>query len=246
MARKIFVTSGKGGVGKSTITALLGEALADLNQKTLIIELDFGLRSLDIILGLQDKVIFDLNDVLMSKCNIDKAIVTYENNNNLKLISASLDYLDTYYYNEKNIMKLLEKIEDNYDYILLDSPAGVGKGFKEVLNLIDEALIVVTPDLVCVRDACKISQILSEYNIHNQRLVINKVKNKFKKLKILPDLDYVIDGVGVQLISVIPDNIDIMKSTAKGVPLIKGTLPFKLFDALGRRILGENVPLLIK
>lgn len=244
MAKKIFITSGKGGVGKSAITALLGGALAKLGQKILIIELDFGLRSLDIILGMQDKVVFDLSDVLIGRCNVNKAIIECEYEHNLKLISAPLDCLTTY--NKENIKKLFSEIDNLYDYILIDSPAGLGKSFREILELIDSALIVVTPDLVCVRDAAKVSEILSDFGVNNQRLIINKVKNKFIKLDVLPDLDYVIDMVGVQLISVIPDDIDIMKNTAKGLPLNKNTISFKIFNALSKRILGEDIPLLVK
>ena len=243
MAKKILVTSGKGGVGKSTVTALLGASLANLKKETIIIELDFGLRSLDIILGVQDNVIFDLGDVLKSECELDEAILTCEYAPKLKLISASLDSVITY--NKINLKNLIDELDKKYEYILIDSPAGLSENINEILSLIDEALIVVTPDLVCVRDGCKVSEILCDFGVKNQRLVINKVKNKFIKLDILPDLDYVIDRVGVQLIAVIPEGIDIMKVTAKGTALSKDCQSFKVFNNFGRRILGETVPLLI-
>ena len=122
---------------------------------------------------------------------------------------------------QENLAQILDELDDKYDYILIDSPAGVGTSFREVLSLIDNALIVVTPDLICVRDACSVSQILLDYGVQDQKLIINKVKNKFTKLDILPDLDYVIDQVGVQLISVILEDIDIMKFTLKGLMLPK-------------------------
>ena len=244
MAEKIFVTSGKGGVGKSTICALLGATLARLDKKTLIIELDFGLRSLDVMLGVSDKTVFDLSDVLMSRCEINKEIVSCEYEPRLKLISAPLDSFLSY--NKESLKKLLDKIDGEYDYILIDSPAGAGLSFREAISLVDSALIVVTPDLVCVRDARKVSDILLDFGVTNQRLIINKVKNKFMKLDILTDLDYVIDAVGVQLISVIPENIEIFQKTLVGSSLIKESVSFKVFENLAKRILGQEIPLIIK
>ncbi len=244
MAIKTFITSGKGGVGKSTVTALLGVSLAKLEKKVLIIELDFGLRSLDITLGLQDKTIFDLHDILISRCDFEKAVLTCEYVPNLDLISAASDYSASY--NKDSLKQLLEEIDERYDYILIDSPAGVGQGFREVLELVDEALIVITPDIICVRDACKVSQILLDRGIENQKIVINKLKNKFSKLDILPDLDYIIDSVGVQLISVIPEDIDVVKFASKGLELPKDSEISKIFNNLAQRILGNDVPLMIK
>lgn len=244
MAIKTFITSGKGGVGKSTITALLGVGLTKLNKRVLIIELDIGLKSLDVILGVENKVLFDLKDILLGRCNIDKAILSCEYAPNLKLITAPLDCFMSY--NKENLAQILDELDDKYDYILIDSPAGVGTSFREVLSLIDNALIVVTPDLICVRDACSVSQILLDYGVQDQKLIINKVKNKFTKLDILPDLDYVIDQVGVQLISVILEDIDIMKFTLKGLMLPKDSQAMKFFDNLAKRILGQEVPLMVK
>lgn len=244
MANKIFITSGKGGVGKSTICALLGVALTRLNKKTLIIEMDFGLRSLDVMLGVDDKTVFDLSDVLMSRCEIDKAIIDCKYELELKLISAPLDSFLSY--NKESLKNLFDKIDDNYDYILIDSPAGLGQSFRDAIGLVDSALIVVTPDIVCVRDGRKVSDILLNFGITDQRLVINKVKNKFTKLDILPDLDYVIDAVGVQLISVIPESIEIFQKTLVGADLGKESSNFKIFDNLAKRIMGKSVSLMIR
>lgn len=244
MSQKIFITSGKGGVGKSTVTALLGAALAYLGNKVLLIELDFGLRSLDIILGVQDKAIFDLNDVLVGKCSIGKATVTCEYLPELKLISASVDYFITF--SEDDLKNLFEQISSEYDYILIDSPAGIGSSFRTALRLVDRALIVVTPDPIAVRDACKVSQILCDHGLTEQRLVINKVKDKYAKLDILPDLDFVIDGVGVGLIAVVPDDVSIVKATSKGERLNKDSMVWKVFNSLAKRVMGEYIALNIK
>lgn len=244
MSEKIFITSGKGGVGKSTVTALLGVALASLGNKVLLIELDLGLRSLDIILGVQDKAIFDLNDVLESRCSINKATVICEYSPNLNLISASLNSFVTF--DENDLRSLFDSISSGYDYILIDSPAGIGSSFRTALRLIDRSLIVVTPDPVAIRDACKVSQILCDYGVTDQRLVINKVKDKYTKLNILPDLDFVIDGVGVRLIAVVPDDVNIVKATSKGEGLPKDTVAYKVFNSLAKRVIGKYVPLNIK
>lgn len=244
MAIKTFITSGKGGVGKSTIAALLGVALSEMGKETLIVELDCGLRSIDVMLGLQDKAIFDLSDILTYKCDVDKATLTCEYAPKLKLISASLDCFVSY--NQDDLKILFDKINDRYDYILIDSPAGLGKWFRESLKFVDNALVVVTPDPICVRDACKVSQILYDNGVENQDLIINKVKSKFTKLEILPDLDCVIDMVGVKLISVIPDDINIMKFTFKGLRLPIDSIASKIFSNLCNRMLGKNIPLLIK
>lgn len=251
MPVKIFVTSGKGGVGKSTVTALLGFSLAKLGKKVLIVELDFGLRSLDVILGLQDRTIFDLHDVLISRCDFEKAVLTCDYEPNLDLISASLDSCASY--DKNSLKKFFDKLDQNpennlykkYDYILIDSPAGIGQGFQEVLGLIDEALIVVTPDVVCVRDACKVSQILSEKQVENQKLVINKLKPDFAKLDMLPHLDYIIDSVGIPLVSVIAEDINISKFSSKGLKLPKNSQTLKIFERFAQRLLGQDIPLLI-
>ena len=244
MAIKTIITSGKGGVGKSTVTALLGAWLGDLGKKVIIIEWDFGLRALDIILGVQENTVFDLNDVLTGRCSLDKAIIKCSNYNNLSLISSPLS--EFYYINEGHLKQLFNGLSGKYDHILIDSPAGIGPDFRATLNIVDKAILIATTDPVCIRDGCRVSQILEDHGVLEQRLVINKVNSKGIKKGIFPDLDEVIDGIGVKLIAVIPNDDDILKYTATGKKLNKGSKSNKIFKNLAGRFIGYNIPLYIK
>lgn len=243
MAQTILVTSGKGGVGKSSSCVFLGYALARQHKRVLIIELDAGLRGLDIMLGVADKTVYDMGDILLGRCDPYDAVVSSDYQTNLSLLPAPGDHWEEL--SQADIVWLVKAISAYYDYILLDSPAGFGKGFRIGVTVADRAILVVTPDPVCVRDGFLASGLLEKRGICDQRLLINRVKQQYTRLELLPDLDSVIDQTGVQLIGVVPDDIWIMRAGAKGVPLPPGCRAFQAYENTGKRILGQYCPLTI-
>ncbi len=243
MGKIIVITSGKGGVGKSTASALLGYGLQKSGKKTIIIELDVGLRSLDIMLGLENDIGYDLSDILSGECEPYKAIRTSETLGGLQFIPAPA--LVSSRVDHERFVALCMALKKNYDYVLVDSPAGIGELFKIALRASDEALIVTTPDMVCMRDAANVSQIIEAEGIKEQRLIINKLnKNAFKKANIR-DLDEVIDTVGVRLIGVVEQDSQVLDLAAAGKLPRKESEALQEFVNIAQRLTGKETPLAV-
>ena len=243
MSQIIAVTAGKGGTGKSTTSANVASGLAALGKKTLVVELDFGLRCLDIMLGIKDKVKHDIGEYLEGKIDILTATTKVDRVDNLYLVCATRNpFMDI---NPEKIMGVCEEMRKHFDYIIIDT-AGVGSSVFSVIKAAELILMVTTPDTVCVRDGAILSDFLYVKNCTNQRLVINKVSPNFKDEEILYDLDEVMDSVGIPLIGVVPEDQNIKICGAKGQPLPTTCGGYKAYSAIARRILGEDVPLTIK
>jgi len=238
-----MVTSGKGGAGKSTSAACLSAALAGLGKKVLLIELDMGLRGLDILLQVQNKVIYDIMDLFAGRCDTEQAVIPVEFIPGLFLLSASVNP-ETSFSNE-DFSRLCQSFSLGYDHILIDTPAGLGKGFLSAAEAADAALLVVTPDPVCVRDAAFVSVMLEKAGMAKQRLLINRVSSDFAKNKVVPDLDSVIDLVGVQLIGVIPESRHIYGLCLRGGLLPSDSSAAKAFRATALRLCGQEADLVI-
>ena len=225
MSQIIAVTAGKGGTGKSTTSANVATALAALGKKTLVVELDFGLRCLDIMLGIKDKVKHDIGEYLEGKIDILTATTKVDRVDNLYLVCATRNpFIDI---NPEKIMEVCEEMRKHFDYIIMDT-AGIGSSVFSVIKAAELILMV-----------------LYVKNCTNQRLVINKVSPNFKDEEILYDLDEVMDSVGIPLIGVVPEDMNIKVCGAKGQPLPPACGGAKAYAAIARRILGEDVPLTI-
>ena len=241
-AQTIMICSGKGGTGKSTTSANVATALAALGKKTLVVELDFGLRCLDIMLGIKDKVKHDIGEYLEGKIDILTATTKVDRVDNLYLVCATRNpFIDI---NPEKIMEVCQEMRKHFDYIIMDT-AGIGSSVFSVIKAAELILMVTTPDTVCVRDGAILSDFLYVKNCTNQRLVINKVSPNFKDEDILYDLDEVMDSVGIPLIGVVPEDMNIKICGAKGQPLPQNCGGAKAYAAIARRILGEEVPLTI-
>lgn len=238
MSNILVVTSGKGGTGKTTVSYLLGQALCRRQKNVLLLELDSGLRGLDLIMGVSDKIVYDLSDVLSGRCKPVKAITVCEvPQGNLHLIPAPVD---RHFLPERaSLTALLKGLAGCYDYLILDASAGLGRGFDVACSVCNSALIVCTADPVSVRDAAKAAQILQE---KRPKLVINKFFRHILS-KDMPDLDAVIDRVGAQLIAVIPEDPLVERRLSQGEPLPPGSAAWREADDLARRLLGERVRL---
>lgn len=244
MSKIVFVTSGKGGVGKSTISTLLGRALGFLGKKVLLVELDFGLRGLDILNGVSDEVLFDIEDIFEGRCEPIKAIVRSSLNKNLYLIPTTnnIDFTPSV----RDLRILLKGLSKYYDYLILDSPAGFSEGFKVGAKISDISIIVTAPNAICVRDSAKVSEVLRRLGVETTRLVINKSPKRFIPSDYLPDYDAIIDKVGAKLLGVIPEDISLKRFFGLGRMDEGQARVIQSFNNIARRLEGDYVDLLIK
>lgn len=241
MNNVFVVTSGKGGAGKSTVTAFLGMELCKLGKKVLLIDMDEGLRSLDLMLDVSSHTLFDVSDIIKGNCNVNQAIIPVKQCANLYLLPApvTVNSLNS----PKGMRILCDKLSDYFDFILIDSPAGVGKGFINAVSGADNALVVVNPDVVSVRDGAYVARLLREKDIKNIRLIINKIDIDLVKKGVFYNIDEVIDATTLQLIAAIPYDIDLLKRFEINTNLLYDSPALEAFSRLAKRMLKENIPL---
>ncbi len=213
------ITSGKGGVGKTTVTANLGTAIAMAGYRTLLIDMDLGLRNLDIVMGLEHRVIYTLLDVLEGRCRIKQALVKDKRVSNLYLLAAE-QAKDKESMEPEQMLKLLTLLREDFDHILLDCPAGIERGFVNAVKGASEALLVVNPEVSSIRDADRVIGLLDGYGIHEKRLIINRLrKDLVRKHKIFSPED-ISDILGTALLGSIPESDDIVISSNLGNPIV--------------------------
>ncbi|MBQ3560684.1 MAG: AAA family ATPase [Oscillospiraceae bacterium] len=240
MAKTILVASGKGGVGKSTVSVFLAEALAAAGSPVLILELDSGLRNLDVSLGLAGDIVFDFGDVLRGSCNIKDAVYPCRFCQNLLLIPAALKPAEILVSDIKNV---IEQLGENFEYIIMDCPAGLGEAFENAAGCTDMALVIATPDPSSVRGARTTGAELLSLGVKNRRLVIERCPQKAKNLAPIKHLDEIIDGTELQLIGVIWEDPDVRIAMDSGTALDVDSTNYKTFRDLSERIRGNNIPL---
>ena len=242
MAKVYAVTSGKGGVGKTTIVATLGIMIASMGFRVLVIDMDLGLNNLDLALGLEDEVLFDISDIVSNKCRIKQAIVTHGEYDNLHFL-ASKNVIDICV-NAHHIEYIIDSVRSEYDYIFIDSPAGIGVGFKRVLSSVDNIIVVVTPHLSSIRDAKKVSSIIDKYNLNGKYMVINKMRGDLVLDGEMIDVSHIQKYVDLELLGVIPEDdyinrvlvsfeCGVGKVSQKAISLIANTITtgeYKIYD----------------
>ena len=244
-ARVIVITSGKGGVGKTTTTANIGASLAEKGHKVLLIDTDIGLRNLDVVMGLENRIVYDLIDVIEERCRISQALIKDKRCPNLVLLPAA-QIRDKNDVNADQMKELISSLKDSFDYILIDCPAGIEQGFKNAIAAANEAIVVTTPEVSATRDADRIIALLEGAGIKNPRLVINRLRIDMVKDKNMLSVEDILDILAVKLLGVVPDDENVVISTNKGEPLVyKGdSLAAKAFKNIASRIEGVEVPLL--
>ena len=233
MARKIVITSGKGGVGKTTITANLGRVLAELGARVLMIDVDFGLNNLDVVLGLEDRVVYDILDVYECRCRIKQALVQDSFRKNLYLLPSSKMQVSSSFCGQ-NLKILIEKIDNLFDYILLDCPAGLDIGFHRAVSCSDEALIITTPSITSLRDADKTITVLQSYRLDSLGLIINRARGDLmmsEKMMFPLDIQALLK---VKLVGVLPEEDTVFLSS--GYVLPKRSDTYKAFKILANNI----------
>ena len=244
-ARVIVITSGKGGVGKTTTTANIGAALADKGHKVLLIDTDIGLRNLDVVMGLENRIVYDLIDVIEGRCRVSQALIKDKRCPNLVLLPAA-QIRDKNDVNTDQMKELIFSLKESFDYILIDCPAGIEQGFKNAIVAADEAIVVTTPEVSATRDADRIIGLLEAAGIKNPRIVVNRLRIDMVKEKNMLSVEDILDILAVKLLGVVPDDESVVISTNKGEPLVyKGdSLAAKAFKNIASRIEGVEVPLL--
>lgn len=245
MGKVIVITSGKGGVGKTTSTANLGAALAMQNKKTLLIDTDIGLRNLDVVIGLENRIVYDLVDVIEGKCQTKQAIIKDKRNENLHLLPAAQSR-DKNAVTPEQMKQLIESLKNEYDYILIDCPAGIEQGFKNAIAAAEDAFVVATPEVSAVKDADRIIGLLASSGIDKPRLIINRLKMNMVKDGNMLSIEDVQEVLGIEPIGIVPDDENIVISTNKGEPLVyKGdSLAAKAYNNIAQRVLGRDIPFL--
>ena len=243
MAKIIAVTSGKGGTGKSTVCAGLGYTLAKQGHRTLLIELDFGLRCLDIMFGMENSIEYDLGDVLSGKKKALEAITQVNMASNLNLLCAPKTLTSV---SADQIIDICRSVKKYFEYIIIDTGAGINSHVFDIVEQVNLILVVSTPDPVCIRDASLMSDEFYNRGNKSQRLIINKISKKVIGNALVANLDEIIDKIGVQLIGVIPDDFKMTVATGTGTPIPTDSQALKAFDAISKRLGGEFVPLTVK
>ena len=244
MSEVIVVTSGKGGVGKTTTSANVGTGLAKLNKKVILIDTDIGLRNLDVVMGLENRIVYNLVDVVEGNCRIKQALIKDKRYANLYLL-PSAQARDKTSVTPEQMKKLIDELREEFDYIILDCPAGIEQGFKNAIAGADRALVVTTPEVSAIRDADRIIGLLEANEIKRTDLIVNRIRMDMVKKGDMMSIEDVVDILSVNLIGAVPDDENIVISTNQGEPLVgSDTLAGKAYMNICRRIIGEDVPLL--
>ena len=246
MGEVIVITSGKGGVGKTTTTANLGSALALNGKKVVLVDTDIGLRNLDVVMGLENRIVYDIVDVVEEKCKLRQALIKDKRFNELFLLPAA-QTRDKSAVNEEQIKELTNKLKDEFDYILIDCPAGIEQGFKNAIAGADRAVVVTTAEISSIRDADRIIGLLEAADLKNPELIINRLRPNMVKRGEMMDVDDIVDLLSIDLIGVIPDDEFIITQTNKGEPAVsnKKAPSGKAYLETARRILGDNIEVTI-
>ncbi len=243
MSRVIVITSGKGGVGKTTLTANLGTALARMGRSVVVVDADFGLRNLDLLLGLENRVVYTALDVIAGDCRLEQALVKDKRTPNLSLLPAAQSRNKTAVKPEQ-MRELVEKLASSHDYVLIDCPAGIEQGFRNAIAGANEAIIVTTPEVSAVRDADRVVGLLEAAQIQPTRLIVNRLRPEMVAASQMMSVDDVVEVLAIPLVGIVPEDREVIVSTNKGEPLVLAANPplaAQAFQRIARRLEGETV-----
>lgn len=239
----VTVSSGKGGVGKTTATANLGTSLASLGKKVVVIDADIGLRNLDVIMGLENRIVYDLVDIVEGRSKLRQSMIKHKKFEHLYLIPAA-QTRDKMSVSPEDMVKLTDELREEFDYILIDSPAGIERGFRNALEPADEVLIVTNPEVSAVRDADRIIGLIEAAEKGPGKLIINRLKTDMVERGEMLSSDDVYDVLGLTIVGIIPEDELVLSASNSGVPVtLNGeSKAGQAFNNVARRIAGEDVP----
>jgi septum site-determining protein MinD len=245
MGEAIVITSGKGGVGKTTTSANLGTALALSGKKVCLVDTDIGLRNLDVLMGLENRIIYDLVDVAEERCKLNQALIKDKRFECLYLLPAA-QTKDKSSIQPEQVKKIVQELKQDYDYVIIDCPAGIEQGFKNAVAGADKSIVVTNPEISSVRDADRIIGLLEQEEVEAPKLIVNRLRNHLAKSGDMLDVDEIVSVLSIELLGVVIDDENVIKAANKGEPVAmqpdsKASIAYR---NIARRILGESVPLL--
>ena len=245
MSEVIVITSGKGGVGKTTTTANIGTGLALADKRVVLVDADIGLRNLDVVMGLENRIVYDLIDVTEGNCRLKQALIRDKRYEKLFLLPAA-QTRDKNAVSPEQMRQLCKDLIEDFDYVLIDCPAGIEQGFRNAIAGADRAIIVTTPEVSAVRDADRIIGLLESEGKSNPKLIVNRIRPRMVKKGDMMDIDDIVDILAIDLVGVIPEDEYIVVSTNRGEPAVTNpsSLAGKAYKNIVQRLMGEEVPFL--
>lgn len=241
MSEALVITSGKGGVGKSTIAANLAMALSESGQKVVIIDADTGLRNLDVLLGMENRVVYDLTDVAEGVCRLKQALVKDRSNENLCLLAAA-QMRDSASVSPAQMEKIVLKLKDMFDWVIVDCPAGVDRGFRTAIAGADRAIVVALNDVISVRDAERVKMLLDKAGMPKPMLICNRMREEVVARGEQPSFKRIAAQLELELLGITPEDDAIRVAAQEGVPVVKGKSPSaQAIKRIARRLCGETV-----
>lgn len=245
MGEAIVITSGKGGVGKTTSSANIGTALTLQGKRVCLVDTDIGLRNLDVIMGLENRIIYDLVDVATGRCKIHQALVKDKRFDDKLYLLPAAQTSDKNAINPDQMRTIIEGLKKEFDYVIIDCPAGIEQGFQNAVAGADQAIVITTPEVSAVRDADRIIGLLEKEPMTPPRLVINRIRSNMVKDGDMLDVDEITNILAVELIGIVADDEEVIKASNHGEPIVmnpnnKASLAYR---NIARRILGDSVPL---
>ncbi|MFZ5942737.1 MAG: septum site-determining protein MinD [Bacillota bacterium] len=245
MGEVVVITSGKGGVGKTTTSANIGTGLAALGKKVVLVDTDIGLRNLDVVMGLENRIVYDLVDVTQGHCRLKQALIKDKRFDGLFLLPAA-QTKDKTAVNGEDMCKLCEELKAEFDFVIIDCPAGIEQGFKNAIAGAEKAIIVTTPEVSAVRDADRIIGLLEANNLPGPKLIINRIRPDMVKRGDMMNIEDMIDILAIELMGVVPEDEYIVVSTNKGEPAVldMDSRAGQAYRNIAKRLTGEQVPLI--
>jgi len=243
--KTIVVTSGKGGVGKTTSAANIGTALAMNGKKVCLIDADIGLRNLDVVMGLENRIVYDIVDVVENNCRLEQAMIRDKRYDGLYLLPAA-QTRDKTSVTPFQMEELITELKEDMDYVIVDSPAGIEQGFKNAISGADKAVIVTTPEISAVRDADRIIGLLEAEGLRDPEVIINRIRKDMVDRGDMMGIDDMIEILAIDLLGIVPEDEGIVVSTNKGEPIALNdrAKAGKAYRNIARRLMGEDLPIM--
>jgi septum site-determining protein MinD len=246
MGKVIVITSGKGGVGKTTTTANIGTGLASLGHKVVLVDTDIGLRNLDVVMGLENRIVYDIVDVVHGNCRLKQALIKDKRFDDSLFLLPAAQTKDKTAVSEEHMKTLCNELKEEFDYVLIDCPAGIEQGFKNAIAGAEHAIVVTNPEVSAVRDADRIIGMLEAAEIHKPQLIVNRIRPQMVKSGDMMNIDDMLDILAIDLLGVVLEDDMIVVSTNRGEPAVldNTSKAGQAYRNIARRIAGESVPLM--